>query len=388
MADEKGKKAKTETGAPHDETKGAETDTTAETGTSAGEKQMPEDSKDKQDENTAAAEGGGSQLAMSPQTGGSLALIQQEQEGESLYYMGVDTTSVLDIAIVDIPETSQEVTTWLESADTPKKATAGDLIDKGVELAEGLVQEANKSINYAAKYFAEYAIFVGLILLKLKELTKVKGLSWTIWAGENLKFLSERNRERFMRLARRKDCHRYTYFGVDRLEKLCSATDKSKKKDPIGVLLAKYGIEFDEGSDQTLGEFKRLVDAALSSEKLEKNEMEVPFLLVEQSITIGIEFDKSFIRRMKEVRDSGGDPQTMLTKLVANKGKPDPEEETEKKLQDFNTLSTRLIKTIDYMMEKTETFDQIHEETFTLIIQKLQNLQKAAKITIPEAETE
>ena len=111
-----------------------------------------------------------------------------------------------------------------------------------------------------------------------------------------------------MLLAKRVDCHDYVYLGIDRMEVLCSVTKKSDEENPIGALLEKYDIGFDETSEVNMNEFKKAIDAAISNERLMKNGVEINFNLIRNAINIGIEFDKSMIKRLKDAHSSDGIP--------------------------------------------------------------------------------
>lgn len=56
------------------------------------------------------------------------------------------------------------------------------------------------------------------------------------------------------------------------------------------------------------------------------------------------------------------------------------------KLQDFNTLANRMIKTIDYILRSPEQFSRIDTSSFLRLIQKLIDLQTAANIGVEQAK--
>jgi len=91
-----------------------------------------------------------------------------------------------------------------------------------------------------------------------------------------------------------------------------------------------------------------------------------------------VDFDKSFLKKLKDIQDCGGNPQTYLEKLSLNRGKDDAEPDTGKRLQDFNTLSNRLIKTIDYLIEDEGQLEKLDKTTLRSLLEKLQKLQSAA----------
>jgi hypothetical protein len=319
-----------------------------------------------------------------------LALDLEQPMAEALSYMGMDSTAVIDIAFVDEkPGRNQNaVTKWLEKIEKPtkgKELSKKGINKLGIKLLERLVADSNRQINLAAKNNAEMAIYIGIILLKLKEINRNSKVPWGPWAEENLPFLDKRNRQKYMLLARRTDCHDYVYLGIDRMEVLCSMTKKSDEENPIGALLEKYDIGFDENSEIKMDEFKKAIDAAISNERLIKNGVQVNFNLINNIVNIGVDVDKSMIKRLKDVQECGGNPETLLENLALNRGMDDPDPSGEKRLQDFNTLSTRLGKTIDYIIQDVDQIENVDWETYELLIQKLRELQEAAGVEEAEA---
>lgn len=325
------------------------------------------------------------------ETGMAPSPVQPEQPmSEAMSYMGLDSTAVIDIAFVDEkPDRNHAaVAKWFEKIENPTKGKELSTINinkTGIKLVERLVENSNRQINLAAKNNAEMALYIGTICLKLKEINKKSDAPWGVWAEENLPFLDKRNRQKYMLLARRTDCHPYIYLGVDRVEVLCSMTKTSDEEDPIGALLAKYDIGFDENSEVNMNVFKRAIDAAISNERLMKNGVQVNFNLVNNIINIGVNVDKAMIRRLKDVQECGGNPETLLENLALNRGLGDPEPNVEKRLKDFNTLSTRLGKTIDYIIQDVDQIENVDWETYEFLIQKLRELQEAAGVEEAEA---
>lgn len=315
----------------------------------------------------------------------SIELIQPAEE--TLEYAGYDSTAVIDIAFVDSPPVKEEnkaLESWMSECGDPNTDRL-KVIKNGVEFSKRIAKEINKLINTTAKDVAERAIHLGMILLQLKEMVKSSDTLWTVWAEENLPFLGERNREKYMMMAKRKDCHPYTFLGVDRMEMLCSATKDSKQQDPIGNLLVKYNIYFNEESDPNMSEFKILIDSAINSEKLLKTGITADFALVKDLTLNGTDFDKSFLKELKHIQESGGSAEARLKKLSMNNGKETDEDDGEKRIQDFNTLSNRLIKTIDYIVKDSNQHAKVDQNTFTKLLEKLVELQKLVNLA---AETQ
>ena len=223
----------------------------------------------------------------------------------------------------------------------------------------------------------------GKVLLTLKQLTRKAGYLWTNWADKHLPFIKPRSREHAMLLASREDCHPYLALGVERLELLCQATKGSKEKNPIGELLKKYNILFTQDSEVSPAEFKGLIDAALNSEKLKYNGISVNFDLVKQLTYFKVEVDNGLITRLLETQASGGSEQRYLELLAINGGKVLSTSDTEKRFQDFNSLSNRLVKTLAFIRQDERQLEKIDTN---VLLQLLGELQLLKNKLVPDEE--
>jgi len=309
---------------------------------------------------------------------------------ENWSYAGADSTSINEIHITSLEEAQneqemggEEADAWIETSASPQAEKAVE-INNGMELVKKLSKGYNTLINLTGKNLVERAISLGKVLIRLKDLAKGSATPWGAWAEKNLPFLGKRNREKFMLLARREDCHRYSFLGVDRIEMLCSATKESESEDPIGDLLGKYQIAYDETSEEDLAEFKVLVNSALNKEKLEKENIQASWELTVNLTPTGVDFDKPFLKKLKDIQECGGNPQTHLEKLSLNRGRDDDEPDTGKRLQDFNTLSNRLIKTIDYLIDDEGQLEKLDKTTLASLLDKLQKLHLAANPAVED----
>jgi hypothetical protein len=304
-----------------------------------------------------------------------------EPELEKWSYMGTDSTAVIEITSIEVLEDDDQkaVTAWIGQIKKPKKGQklpTEQLIQDGIEIARGISADANRLINEANKNFADRATAIGLICLKLKELIRGSEKPWGAWAEENLPFIAKRNREKYMMIADRPDCWPVSFLGVDRQELLCSVTKGMDGNNRIGDLLQKYEIPFDDGLEMNMAEFKAVVDAAINNERLIKSGLTINFNLVTNIINLGVDFDKSLIRRLKEISDCGGDPEALLQKISLTGGREDMDITPEKRLQDFNHLTNRLIKTLDFIMGDQDQLVKIDRETFRLLLEKLISIQE------------
>jgi hypothetical protein len=159
----------------------------------------------------------------------TMALSIVEPEEESFSYVGADSTAVIKITSLEVSESDDPdlafAKQWegeISKADSKGGEMPEGLLQQGIEVAKTLAAEANMVINMAQKSHAERAIMLGKVCMILKKMLKQlePDTLWDVWATENLPFIGERNRQKFMRLAKREDCHRYAFLGVDRLDML------------------------------------------------------------------------------------------------------------------------------------------------------------------------
>ena len=316
---------------------------------------------------------------------------EPEPESVLMSYMGIDSSAVNDYTILDVDEGDEQkaVMAWIEQINNPKKGQKiSAIIMDGIKLAQDMSKDANMLINEANKNFADRAIAIGQICIKLKELIRGGKELWGAWAEKNLSFIAKRNREKYMLLASRPDCWPFSFLGVDRLETLCSVTKEMKGKDRIGKLLKKYKIPFDNEIEVNMADFKVMIDGAISHERLENNGLKIKLSLVIDGINNGVVFDKSMIKRLKDVQDCGGTAETLLKKLVLTGGKEDMDVTPEKRLQDFNHLSNRLIKTLEFIIDDQDQLIKIDRETFQLLLEKLVSIKDSVILNDDAEEAE
>jgi hypothetical protein len=331
------------------------------------------------------------QEALTKQEGTALEVIKPVVPvTESWSYAGPDSTAVVDITILEVKDEDDDeedfgMAEWSAYCKM-SKVSLDEKIESGIGFVRDLAEDYNLLINRTQKKLAKRAIVLGKFFLALKDLVRQKGEHWIPWAEKNMPFIERRNREKYMLLAKRKDCHPFSFLGVDRLEMLCSATKDFEGDDPIGYLLTKYNIQFDPRSDENLAEFKNRIDTAINREKLIKQGFEPSFDLVFNLTLVGISFDRGLVKTMKNIRDCGGSPEAYLEKLSINQGKDDADDDPEKRLQDFNSLANRLIKTVDYILKSPDFVSKVDKETFSQLLSKIQELQRVGNLIPSEQE--
>ena len=121
-----------------------------------------------------------------------------------------------------------------------------------------------------------------------------------------------------------------------------------------------------------------------SNERLLKKGLKIDFDLVTNAINAKVGIDKGLIKKLKDIQDSKGKPEIHLRTLTLSQGSGNPEKEAEKRFQDFNSLSSRLVKTIDYIIINRDHLDSLDKDIFVYLYGKIEELREASKIEIEE----
>ncbi len=313
--------------------------------------------------------------------------VHEILEGED--YIGVDTSAVHDITILYTKEVEKDsnveiVKAWFEHLKDRNIDIAHE-IEVGIEIAKAVTADYHQFYDFAQMTVAGKYLLIGTVLLRLKKLTRSAGFMWQKWADTHLRFLKPRSRERAMLLAERVDCRPYLPLGVERLTLLCQATRGSKEKDPIGSLLRKYNILYAQDSDVSPAEFKALIDAVLNAERLSENGISVDFELVKRLTNSKVEVGNSLVERLQEIRESGGSEQRYLEHLALAGRKAISDSDPDRPLQDFNSLSSKLLNALAQVLEDETHFEKIDANALSELINELQSLQR--KLT-PTVETQ
>jgi hypothetical protein len=263
---------------------------------------------------------------------------------------------------------------WFNKCKNPAFSVT-DLIKQGTELFQSNLTNYNSLMSVFSYQGAEWSIHLGKILITLKSLVRKSGQIWGVWAVKNIAFVGERTREKMMRLARRKDCWKYSILGPERLDILCAAIPESKDgSDAIGAFLEKYQIKFDPTQEFNLDEFKRQVDCALAESKLQIKGLTILPAKVAALVDNGFQIDGAVIKEFQTIQRSGGDLGTHVDYLLTSGGRENSDKTPEQRLQDVNNLAARLTKSIDFILNKQDLVDMIDRDIYRRLIEKLNDI--------------
>jgi hypothetical protein len=316
--------------------------------------------------------------------------MTQKSETNDFTDVSTDLFAVSDIEtnlVEDLVSTSEEGNGLQQDSLSLADTITFDPIKEKIEEARVMAADLNVFTNNTSKQIAERAIRLGLVLLEIKSFVRKSDEAWEEWADEHLTFIGERNRQKFMMLAKRLDCHQHTYLGLDRLEKACVATKADDGENPIGSLLTKYAIVVDETSEFDLEEFRAKVDVALNKEKLQKRNIPVSLELVNDITRQGKNFDDRLLKKLSNLARAGEDPEAYLKGLSTQGEKDESEPSADVKLKgSFNSLANKMIEAVDYLLKNPDQISKIDPDSFHRLLQKLIQLQAVANIDIEQAK--
>ena len=276
--------------------------------------------------------------------------------------------------------------TWINDCQNSNRE-ASVLVREGLEHVKVEFADMNSLMSLARRDEADRAIRIGKILNELKKQVRRSGLQWSVWSAENLPFMGTRNRQNYQLLATRLDCHRFKQLGIERLLVLCSVTDEQvgKVEDPIGSFLQQHNIQFNPTEEFDLVEFIRQVDGAVNMQKLlDKGLNNADPELVREATLKNGRFEQSLVEDLNTLNRCGGDINARLRELTLSQGSA-RETGISRKTRDFNTFSTRLVNTVDYIIKHDDEIDRIETQILRDLIAKLRTLENMLGATQRQA---
>ncbi len=200
---------------------------------------------------------------------------------------------------------------------------------------------------------------IGSTLIDFQDKVNKSGLQWEKFVENNVDFINERNRQKYMRIARNKEKLAPYNFSLDQAECVLSVVDK-KAKDPIGDMIIKYELEKCTDRAEDIQAFRTCIYYCMNCEKLEKAGIAFNRPDIELLTKYIQRFNKSFIGSLQDIKNAGGDTIKHLEMLSANKGKSEKDKKDAKNLlPDINTLGKRLTRVIDELINTKDTFDTV-----------------------------
>ncbi len=314
--------------------------------------------------------------------------LTKKQEAAASAIFGSDSTAVIDVQVLIDEDTGNllgdtdvfvNMGNFIRDALEDESKSAEDKIKEGKALLGKAYAGFNQAQHTVEGTFAHYATNLGKVLNVLKQLVS---RGWEAWAAKNLQFMSESNRQVYMRLADTPRVEEYCYLGMERCLHLISVTKGSKSKDPIGDFLKEFKLDFDPKQEPKvlLAEFKTQVDSAIFVAKAKKNGVDVDPKSIRKLLEIGFKVDNQILRNLAMIQKNGGNTNTYLETLHLNQGQEEEFLEPEKRIEGFKKLVVRLKATIDFILDTPELLGSVDDETIQSLEDKIAALKdKVAK---------
>ena len=253
-----------------------------------------------------------------------------------------------------------------------------DQLQQGLDIFHTWSEQKVVQICKANNTNGNLAIHIGKVLLKLKEIAnKIKTAQWEDWAAENIN-LKDGTRQLYMQLAKRPDCHPYSYLGVSYLRELLAVTsENSDDVLTITQLFDKYDIldAVEPNPDETtVGEFKRKVSAAIAVEKLLKKGVTVDFDKIYPLYAMGNELTSKHIEEIESLADDPVRVNEYIDDLIHNQGIPSRQHESQPNY-DITSDTCCMCEKVDYVLDKDDLVAEIYLPAIQDAIFKLRALE-------------
>jgi hypothetical protein len=161
-------------------------------------------------------------------------------------------------------------------------------------------------------------------------------------------------------------------------------------EDRIQTFLNTYGIREDSYTTKELQDFKAEINTGCTCEALKKSGVgDFDFEIIKQLTLLNVTIDKSMVNTLLTIQHHGGRPGDHLRLLAENKGQTPqfvPDEDGKRQLKDVNSLSTRLITTIDSLASKFPgQIVNVDREILVRVVDKIMPL--IQKLSNPEEKS-
>jgi hypothetical protein len=292
----------------------------------------------------------------------------------------LDSTSIQDIQVLLDQEEStlladknilREVARFEEVLLKDETRTTAEKLAAAEDLTNRFVGQFNIANHATDSIVARYAITVGTLCNHAKDLVKRSNQNWEEWADEHIR-LKDRSRQKYMRLAARRDCYDYAFLGLERLTHLVSATEGMTSEDPIGDLLGEFKIPVEPDKETNLELFKNRVDGALAVIRARSSKVEIDFDRVTRLIALGVKFDQKLIKDLARIKNSEGDPNLHLERLLANQGKEEVVLDEDKELERVNEAIRKVSTSLENLRKKFPQLPELVRKLNIALVQRLQ----------------
>lgn len=295
-----------------------------------------------------------------------------------------DSTAVIDVqnlveedkgSLLGDRDLYEQMGDFISNAPGDESRCVEDRINEGKDLLKNGYGRFNLVQHTVEGTFTHYAIRFGKVLNVLKPMV---GKGWEAWSAQHLAFMSESNRQVYMRLAAIPGIEKHACLGLERCQHIVSVYKDKESEDPIGDFLSGIKIPFDPIREPKalLGEFKTQIDSTIFVAKAKKHGVDVDLKEVKKLLEIGVKADNQLLRNLAMIKSNGGDTSKYLETLHLNQGQEEEFLDSEKRIEGFKKLVVRLNATIDSILANPELLGSVDSETIQSLEEKIAALKE------------
>lgn len=241
-------------------------------------------------------------------------------------------------------------------AKTEDQLIEQGLLESGTKLASDFNNKVHMRDAISSGIINKYRLMWGEVLIILKKAFNKKNPKgkWMNYYSENFTKSSLSTAEKYMKLANIPNVIRWSFLGLERLEKIYSVikdTNYMKEPDPVGAFFSDSDIAINF-YDENLENWRNTIDVAVINKKIanhfdkknkdlpenEKIENTVKYDVIYELISIGKNCDAALINDLYLYAKGGADPNVLLEDRLRCGGGDTDSNSIKGTLKDIKTL--------------------------------------------------
>ena len=193
--------------------------------------------------------------------------------------------------------------------------------------------------------------------------------NWIFWFNKNHNSRHLRSVQNYMDVASIPNVIPYAVFGIKRLQEIKRAIKITvKDNDPIGTFLKEQNLTFDPNCEDSIDDFKKEVDVAITKAMIKKAEesKEITYGVnenpVRDIVLAGNAIDSGVIDKIHIIHTCDGDVNAYLENRVLKGNKEDARVTAERKITGFPKIVSELKDVVDLLKENVDRASDIVDQ--------------------------
>ena len=256
-----------------------------------------------------------------------------------------------------------------------KSLDALDLIDLK-KVAQDGIREFNRLDKTGKGLVAVSGISLGRVHILIKRKVEAQGINWNKYAKANLNGMSQRTREKYMTIARRKDAAEFSHLGVENLYHVAMAAKGMSGDTPITDFVEKYHIDTNTEREIDSGDFELQVKTATLQQRAVSAGITLEKKTAIGFVTNKVKLNTADFQVAKEIKAAGGhEAKYFERKAIAagSKNKPPETPKTTSRIKSFSKVATAMEQVISEALS-TSDVDILKDIDPAKVDQLLRNL--------------